>query len=119
MENCIFCKIINNEISTNKIYDDGNIIAIEDISPQAPVHLLVMPKKHIVNLAGASIEDKDLLGEIQLVCAKVAKEAQVGDSFRVVSSSGEGAGQSVFHLHYHVLGGWDKVNTPAIGVKEG
>ncbi len=106
MEDCVFCKIVAGEIPTQKIYEDDRVLAFNDINPLAPVHVLIVPKKHIVDLAEAKKEDEALLGKIQLVAAEVAKKLGVGDAFRILMANGKDAGQSVFHLHYHVRGGW-------------
>lgn len=106
MSDCLFCKIINGDIPAKKIYEDSKIIAIEDISPQAPTHLLVIPKKHIATILDLTSEDRQLIGEIFLSCNKLAVERKIDESgFRIVNNCQEGAGQSVFHLHFHLLGG--------------
>lgn len=105
MGDCIFCRIRDGEIPSQKVYEDELALAFRDISPQAPVHILVIPKKHVVNLEGASDEDRDLLGHLQLVIRKVAADAGLRDGFRVVVNNGRDANQTVPHLHYHVLGG--------------
>ena len=104
----IFHKIMRKEIPAKIVYEDDEIIAFEDINGVAPIHVLVVPKKDISSLANASVEDIEILGKVMLVCQKVAELKGVIDSgFRVVLNSGEGAGQSVFQLHAHVLGGRD------------
>jgi len=100
----IFQKIIDREIPASIVYEDDQALAFKDIHPAAPLHVLVIPKRPIVNIGAMTAEDAALAGHCLLVCQKVAAEAGVTD-FRVVSNSGEGAGQSVFHLHFHVLGG--------------
>jgi len=103
---CIFCKIVEGSIPSRKVYEDDEVLAFHDIQPQAPVHLLVIPKKHITSLAAASQEDAQLLGRVMLACQRVAKEAGIEDSgYRVVTNIGADAGQVVFHIHLHVLGG--------------
>ena len=92
------------EVDTNKVYEDENIIAIHDINPTAPVHILLIPKRHLASLRDAAEEDIELLGSIQLAASRVAKELSL-ESYRLVSNCGEPAGQEVFHLHYHLLGG--------------
>lgn len=108
IQECIFCKIVRGEIPSRKEYEDEEILVFHDINPHAPVHLLVVPKKHIPRLAEAREEDVEILGRCQLVSAEVAKKLGIGDAFRVLNSSGAGAGQDVFHIHYHVLGGWEQ-----------
>ncbi|MBR4632578.1 MAG: histidine triad nucleotide-binding protein [Elusimicrobia bacterium] len=105
MTNCLFCKIIAGEIPTNKIYEDDKVFAFGDINPQAPVHILIIPKKHISSLDDVTAEDKDLLGYIQIVASKLAKEKNLTDGYRVVNNCGVDGGQTVAHIHYHLLGG--------------
>lgn len=104
MSDCIFCKIANGEIQAQIIYQDEDVVGFKDLNPQAPSHILIVPVKHIENLADAKEEDVLLLGKIQLAAAKIAKELGLKD-FRLVANNGKGAGQSVFHLHYHLMGG--------------
>jgi len=101
---CLFCKIATGDIPAEKLYEDEEILAFRDISPQAPVHFLVIPKKHIRDPAGVSPDDGDMVGRMMRTGAKVAKENGISD-FRLVFNNGAGAGQTVFHLHMHVLGG--------------
>jgi len=101
----IFTKIINKEVPADIVYEDDLCLAFKDIMPAAPVHLLVIPKKPIPRLCDATEEDKALLGHLNLVAHQVASDAGIGDAFRLVVNNGEGACQSVFHLHYHVIGG--------------
>jgi len=104
MSETIFSKIIKREIPATIIYEDDLALAFRDVNPQAPVHFLVIPKQPIVNLSESTAEDQALLGHLLLVASKVA--AQEGlQSFRLVTNNGAEAGQSVFHLHFHVLGG--------------
>lgn len=103
---CIFCKIVEGSIPSRKVYEDDEVLAFHDIQPQAPVHLLVIPKKHITSLAAAADEDAELLGRVMLAARRVAREAGLDDSgYRVVTNIGADGGQVVFHLHIHVLGG--------------
>ena len=103
---CIFCKMASREIPTNIIYDDNLCMVFEDINPQAPVHLLVIPKKHMTSLNDAEEEDCGLLGHLLGVVARVAKEKKIdGSGYRTVINTNAEAGQTVFHLHIHVLGG--------------
>ena len=106
MEDCIFCKIINKQIPSQIVYEDDEIIAFKDIEPVAPVHVLVVPKKHITSVLEISEEDKILIGKIYTVIQKLAVELGVDkDGFRVVTNCGENAGQTVKHIHFHLLGG--------------
>ncbi len=104
-EETIFSKIIRKEIPADIVYEDDQALAFRDIAPQAPVHFLVIPKAPLVSLGDAEDADAALLGHLMLVARRVAQDAGIGDAFRVVTNSGEAAGQSVFHLHLHVLGG--------------
>lgn len=103
MSDCLFCRIAAGEIPSKKIYEDERVFAFEDIHPQAPVHVLVVPKKHLVNLFDGK-DEPALMGELVARAAAIARERGLND-FRLVSSSGSSAGQAVFHLHFHVLGG--------------
>ena len=106
MSDCLFCKIINGDIPTTKVFEDELIIAIEDINPQAPTHLLIIPKKHIPTALELSSKDRQLIGEIFLRANKLAEERKIDQSgFRIVNNCQEGAGQTVFHIHFHLLGG--------------
>jgi histidine triad (HIT) family protein len=101
----IFSKIIDKEIRADIVYEDDLCLAFKDIMPCAPVHILVVPKKPIPRLCDATDEDKMLLGHLNLVANQVAADAGVGEAFRLVVNNGADAQQSVFHLHYHVIGG--------------
>lgn len=103
-ENCIFCKIVSGEVKSQKVHEDDDCVAFKDLNPQAPTHLLVVPKKHIPSLAAAAAADDALLGRLQGAIRGLAK-AQKLESYRVVTNIGRMAGQSVDHLHYHVLAG--------------
>ena len=104
---CLFCRIIRGEVPAKKIYEDERTFAFQDISPQAPTHVLIIPKKHIRGLKEAAAEDAELLGYCQLVAAKLARERGIEDGYRTVYNVGPRAGQSVFHIHLHLLGGRD------------
>ncbi len=104
-DNCLFCKIIRGEIPSSKIYEDDDVFAFWDIAPQAPRHFLVIPKKHISGPSALSPEDEQLMGKVMRIGAKLARENGIGDAFRVVFNNGEEAGQTVFHIHMHILGG--------------
>ena len=111
MSDCLFCKIVAGEIPSNKVYEDELCLALYDIDPQAPTHFLVIPKAHIGSVSEVNGDNANLVAHIFTVIAKVTKELGV-DSYRVVSNIGEQAGQSVFHLHFHVLGGRDMTWPP-------
>jgi len=100
----LFTRIINREIPADIIYEDDHCIVINDIAPQAPVHMLVIPVKPIPRLVDASTDDKAMLGHLMWVAAEMARQVGVDEAFRLVINNGEGAGQTVFHLHLHVLG---------------
>lgn len=102
----IFGKILRGEIPCERVYEDERAVAFKDVNPAAPVHILVIPREHVVNLLEASEDHAELLGHLMLVAAKVAKQQGLEeDGFRLVANNGAGAGQSVFHLHLHVIGG--------------
>ncbi|GAB5453402.1 MAG: histidine triad nucleotide-binding protein [Halioglobus sp.] len=105
MSDTIFGKIISGDIPSEFLYEDEHCIAINDINPQAPVHVLVIPKQGIPRLVDAGADDQALLGHLMLVAGNIAREQGVGDAFRLVVNNGAGAGQTVFHLHLHVIGG--------------
>jgi len=105
MSNTIFSKIINREIPADIVYEDDRAIAFKDINPQAPTHILVVPKKTIPQLAVSETEDLDLLGHLLLTVKQVAADAGLGNGYRVVINNGTDGGQTVDHLHLHILGG--------------
>ena len=105
MTKTIFEKIIDKEVPSNIIYEDDKCIAIEDIAPKAPIHILIIPKKPIQKLSKATKNDEALLGHLMIVVKKVAEQLNVEDAFNVVINNGEKAGQTVFHLHIHLLAG--------------
>ncbi len=105
MPDCLFCKILAGRIPAKKVYEDEHTFAFEDINPQAPTHVLIIPRKHIVGLKEAEDSDAESLGRCQLVAAKIARERGIENGYRTVFNVGPGAGQSVFHLHLHLLGG--------------
>ncbi len=102
---CLFCKIVAGEIPADKVYEDDEVLAFRDIAPQAPVHVLVIPKRHLAGPAAVEKEDAGLAGRLMAVAAEVARQEGVGEHFRLVVNNGAEAGQTVFHLHMHVLGG--------------
>ena len=105
MTKTIFEKIIDRELPSNIIYEDDKCIAIEDIAPKAPIHILIIPKKPIQKLSESKKSDQDLLGHLMMVVNKVAEQLNVEDAFNVVINNGKKAGQTVFHLHIHLLAG--------------
>jgi len=106
MEDCLFCKIIEGKIPSTKVYEDDKVLCFKDISPEAPVHVLVIPKKHISSLNELTLEDEEIIGHIFIIIGKIAKELGIAESgYRVVSNCNEDAGQTVPHVHFHVMGG--------------
>jgi histidine triad (HIT) family protein len=106
MESCIFCRIAAGEAPAEIVLADDEALAFRDLTPRAPTHLLVIPRRHVVSLAAAGAEDQALLGRLLLMAAEAARRTGIADGgYRVVTNSGAGAGQSVFHIHLHVLGG--------------
>lgn len=105
---CVFCKIINGEIPSEKLYEDDDILAFEDINPAAPVHFLVIPKEHIETLDDVEERHAEVLGKMMVTASRLAREKGVGESgYRQIINCRESAGQVVFHLHLHILGGRD------------
>ncbi|MBR5782954.1 MAG: histidine triad nucleotide-binding protein [Clostridia bacterium] len=102
---CIFCKIAAGEIPSNKVYEDDKCLAFYDLNPAAKVHVLIIPKEHIASAAEVSKENSALVGHIFSVIPEIAKKLELGGGFRVVTNCGAHAGQSVGHLHFHILGG--------------
>lgn len=106
MEDCIFCKIIKKEIPTELVYEDEKVIAFNDIQPEAPVHILIVPKEHIPTLNDIGPEQKNLMGHILWTIKEIARMKNLQESgYRILTNCGTGAGQVVFHLHFHLLGG--------------
>ena len=106
VQDCIFCKIFAGEIHCEQVYADNQIIAFHDISPQAPTHILVIPRKHISDMNEASAEDQAVLGHMMLRASEIAAEAGLAESgYRLALNTGPDARQSVFHIHLHILGG--------------
>lgn len=105
-ERCLFCRIISGEIPAKKVFDDADVVAFEDINPQAPTHLLLIPRRHIASLNDLTDADAETIGKVLVRAAQLAREAHLhSDGYRVVINHGAGAGQSVFHIHAHLLGG--------------
>ncbi len=105
MSNCLFCKIIAGEIPSTKVYEDDSVLAFRDIAPQAPTHILVIPKAHIGSVAEISAENSPVVAHIFEVIPQIAKAEGLDGGYRVVSNCGDDAGQTVHHLHFHILGG--------------
>jgi histidine triad (HIT) family protein len=106
MEGCIFCKIVNRQIPSKIIYEDDQVVAFEDVNPQAPVHSLIVPKRHIATLADMGDEDYPLISHIFKIANRIARDKGISDrGFRVVVNCNGEAGQTVFHIHFHLLGG--------------
>ena len=105
MENCIFCKIVSGAIPAKKVFEDDKVVAFNDLNPQAPVHILIIPKKHIASLNEITKEDVELLGHIQEVASLLAKQNNLNDGYRLVNNCGVDGGQTVLHIHYHLMGG--------------
>lgn len=102
---CLFCKIINGEIPSNKVYEDDTVFAFRDIAPQAPTHILMIPKEHIKSAAEIDESNSAVVAHIFEVAAKIAKQEGLDDGFRIVNNCGDIAGQTVKHLHFHLMGG--------------
>jgi histidine triad (HIT) family protein len=107
MPDCLFCSIASGKIPTQKVYEDEHTFAFEDINPKAPTHVLIVPKKHIVGLKEATVEEAEIIGRCHLAAAEIARARGIENGYRTVLNVGPGAGQSVFHLHLHLLGGRD------------
>jgi histidine triad (HIT) family protein len=106
LSDCLFCKIAEGTIPSRKVYEDEAVVAFHDIQPQAPVHLLVSPKKHIATMNDCTAEDRALLGHLLLSARQIAQEAGLAeDGYRLINNCGRDAGQVVFHVHWHILGG--------------
>lgn len=107
MNDCLFCKIIKGEIPSSKVYEDDMVYAFNDIDPKAPVHILIIPKEHIKSAAEINADNSELVAHIFEVAAKIAEEKELSDGFRIVTNCGDSAGQTVKHLHFHMLSGRD------------
>lgn len=102
---CLFCRILRGEIPAKKVFENEHVFAFEDINPQAPTHVLVIPKKHFGGLKEAQAVDAEIIGRCHLAAAEIARQRSIEQGYRIVLNVGPGAGQSVFHLHVHLLGG--------------
>lgn len=104
MKDCLFCKIVNGEIPSKLIYEDDKVVAFEDINPQAPVHYLVIPKEHIESIAKIQEKHKELMGHILYIAAQIAIDKNLDEGYRIVNNYGIDGGQTVGHIHFHILG---------------
>lgn len=104
-DTCVFCKIIGGQLPASKVYESETVLAFHDASPKAPTHILLVPKKHIARIADLSEGDAQLMGDLILAARTVAAQQGVADGFRLVANNGESSGQSVFHIHFHLLAG--------------
>jgi histidine triad (HIT) family protein len=111
MSDCLFCKIVAGEIPSNKVYEDEDVLAFRDINPQAPVHILVIPKTHIPSVAAVDASNSALAAKCLEAVAKIARQEKLEKGFRVISNCGADAGQTVPHLHFHILAGKDMGET--------
>jgi histidine triad (HIT) family protein len=103
---CIFCKIVNGDIDSSKVYEDENYVAFKDINPKAPIHILIIPKEHIPYLSDIDDTNKNIIGDMAHIANKIAKELGIDKTgYRILINNGEDAGQEVFHIHMHLLGG--------------
>ncbi len=107
MDDCLFCKIVQGKIPAEKVYEDEHTFAFEDIDPKAPTHVLIVPKKHLAGLKEGTPADAEIIGRCHLTAAKIAKDRKIEDGYRTVLNVGPKSGQSVFHLHVHLIGGRD------------
>jgi histidine triad (HIT) family protein len=105
MDDCLFCRVLSGEIPSKKVYEDEHVYAFEDIRPHAPTHVLIIPKRHIRGLKEATLGDAELIGRCHLAAATIARERNIEEGYRTVLNVGPGSGQSVFHMHVHLLGG--------------
>jgi len=110
MNDCLFCKIVRGEVPSEKVYSDDDVIAFKDIYPQYPVHILIIPKKHVDGADTLSGDDTELAGKLMLTAARVAKQFNLSSGYRILTNVGEHGGQTVRHLHLHLLGG-EKLGT--------
>lgn len=114
MTDCLFCRIVAGEIPAKKVYEDAHTFAFEDLDPKAPTHVLIVPKKHIRGLKEATPEEAEIVGRCHLAAAHIARERNIEEGYRTVLNVGPKSGQSVFHLHVHLIGGrnlsWPPVN---------
>jgi histidine triad (HIT) family protein len=105
VQDCIFCRIVRGEVPSRKVYEDDDILAFHDISPLAPVHFMLVPKRHIASLADATVDDAPVLGRIMALCGRLAREQGSPEGFRTIVNTGRIGRQDVMHVHVHVIGG--------------
>jgi histidine triad (HIT) family protein len=105
LTDCLFCRIIKKELPSDIVYEDDDVLAFRDVKPQAPVHVLIIPKRHIASLADLTEQDKDAMGHAMFCASRLARDLGISEGYRVVVNCGKDAGQSVFHIHMHLLGG--------------
>lgn len=105
MEDCLFCKIVKKEIPSEIVYENDNLIAFRDINPQAPTHILIIPREHFASLKEIPVEKKGILAELLLAACQIAEEKELSRGYRIVLNTGKESGQAVFHIHFHLLGG--------------
>jgi histidine triad (HIT) family protein len=106
MEDCLFCKIISKQIKSEFVYEDDDLICIKDIHPQAPVHLLIIPKKHISTILDVSEDDEQLIGKMARTASKISKQFNINESgFRLIFNCNKNGGQTIYHIHLHLMGG--------------
>ena len=107
MTDCVFCQIVKKEIPAREVYRDSQFVAFHDINPKAPVHVLIIPVKHLENLSSADTSDMEMLGKLLLTVKKITDDLGLSKTgYKLAANNGAGAGQLVFHLHFHILGGW-------------
>jgi histidine triad (HIT) family protein len=109
VQDCIFCRIVRGEIPSRKVYEDDDVLAFHDINPLAPVHFMIVPKRHIASLADATPDDAGVLGRIMALCGRLAREQGSPDGFRTIVNTGRVGRQDVMHVHVHVIGGPDRL----------
>lgn len=108
-DDCLFCKIVNREVPSDFLYEDDEFVVFKDINPQAPVHILIVPKKHIRSMNDIEPEDKDTVSGLFLIAKQIAKEQGINESgYKLVFNVEKGGGQMIFHIHLHLVGGWEK-----------
>ncbi len=113
MGNCLFCKMVSGDIKPDIVYEDDYVLAFRDLNPQAPVHILVIPKKHIATINDITVDDEVLIGKLYTVAKKVASQEGIAESgYRAVINCNKGGGQEVFHIHLHIIGGRSMVWPP-------
>lgn len=105
MEDCLFCKIVKKEIPSGIVFENDKLLAFEDINPQAPTHILIIPKEHFASLKEIPEEKRDILAELLLAARLIAEEKGLSGGYRIVLNTGQESGQAVFHIHFHLLGG--------------